>query len=303
MVWSAELYSAGGELCSPPHHSPFKPSPHLSPTSTDLATGKDLISKQLLKRLLLDFGTQLFGLDIVEAELLSSEQPRIEGKRADLVARVKESQGASYILHVEVQNANQTDIPIRMLRYYTDLALEHTDEAIKQYLLYIGKAPLSMSDHLETPAWRYCYEVLDMRSKDSDYFLSSDNPDALVLAILCDLKGREPRAIVAHIVKKLVRLHGDKLDNLRNSLMMLDVLASNRDLQSLVKENHDMFVDIEKTSLYQLGVERGVEQGSERRQQKIVLNLLAKLPPEQVAEFNGVPLTEVNAIAKANKPN
>ena len=99
----------------------------------------------------------------------------------------------------------------------------------------------------------------------------------------------------------------DKLDNLRNSLMMLDVLASNRDLQSLVKENHDMFVDIEKTSLYQLGVERGVEQGleqgSERRQQKIILNLLAKLTPEQVAEFSGVPLTEVNAIAKANKPN
>ena len=268
---------------------------------------KDLISKQLLKRLLLDFGTQLFGLDIVEAELLSSEQPRVEGKRADLVARVKEVQGTSYILHVEVQNDNQADMPIRMMRYYTDLALEHTGEAIKQYLLYIGKATLSMSDHLETSAWRYCYEVLDMRSKDSDYFLSSDNPDALVLAILCDPKGREPSAVVAHIVKKLVRLHGDKLDNLRNSLMMLDVLASNRDLQSLVKENHDMFVDIEKTSLYQLGVERGVEQGleqgSERRQQKIILNLLAKLTPEQVAEFSGVPLTEVNAIAKANKPN
>ena len=68
-----------------------------------------------------------------------------------------------------------------------------------------------------------------------------------------------------------------------------------------------MLVDIEKTSLYQLGVERGVEQGleqgSERRQQKIILNLLAKLPPEQVAEFSGVPLTEVTAIAKANKAN
>ena len=268
---------------------------------------KDLISKQLLKRLLLDFGTQLFGLDIITAELLSSEHPRIEGKRADLVARVKEARGASYILHVEVQNDNQAGMPIRMMRYYTDLALEHTGEAIKQYLLYIGKAPLSMSDHLTTPSWRYCYEVLDMRSKDSDYFLSSDNPDALVLAILCDPKGREASAVVAHIVKKLVLLHGDKLDNLRNSLMMLDVLASNRDLQSLVKENHDMLVDIEKTSLYQLGVERGVEQGleqgSERRQQKIILNLLAKLTPEQVAEFSGVPLTEVNAIAKVNKIN
>ena len=96
-----------------------------------------------------------------------------------------------------------------------------------------------------------------------------------------------------------MRLHGDKLDNLRNSLMMLDVLASNRDLQHLVKENYDMFFDIEKTGLYQLGL----EQGSERCQQKIVLNLLAKFTPEQAAEFSGVPLSEVKAIAKANKSN
>ena len=61
---------------------------------------KDLISKQILKRLLVEFGTQLFKLDIIEAELLSSEQPRVEGKRADLVARVKNTQGQSYILHV-----------------------------------------------------------------------------------------------------------------------------------------------------------------------------------------------------------
>ena len=35
---------------------------------------KDLISKQLLRQLIVDFGNQLFGLNIIEAELLSSEQ-------------------------------------------------------------------------------------------------------------------------------------------------------------------------------------------------------------------------------------
>ena len=74
-------------------------------TST-IMLDKDLVSKKLLKRLLVGFGTQLFGLDIVEAELLSNEQQRIEGKRADLVARVKHSDGEIYILHVEIQNDN-----------------------------------------------------------------------------------------------------------------------------------------------------------------------------------------------------
>ena len=263
---------------------------------------KDLISKQLLKRLLVDFGTQLFKLDIVEAEMLSTEQPRVEGKRADLVARVQSAQGESYILHVEVQNDNRADLPLRMLRYYSDLALEHMGEEVKQYLLYIGKAPLTMPNHVQTKDWRYCYKLLDMRSQNSEDFLDSDNPDALVLAILCDPKGRELGALVNHIVSELRRLHGPKLDSFRDSLTMLDILASNRDLQHLVKESSAMFeIELEKLGLYQLGVERGVEQGSERRQQQIVLHLLSKFSPEQAAEFSGVSLDEVNLIAASGK--
>ena len=274
---------------------------------------KDLISKQLLKRLLVDFGTQLFKLNIVDAELLSSEQPRVEGKRADLVARVKNADGESYILHVEIQNDNRADLPLRMLRYYSDIALEHTGESVKQYLLYIGQAPLSMPDHVQETDWCYRYKLLDMRSQNSEDFLNSNNPDALVLAILCDLQGREPDAVVSHIISELQRLHGTQLNSLRDSLMMLDILAGNRGLQNLVKEYAEMFIDVEKLGLYQLaiekgmekgraqGMEQGLEQGLEQGQEEIVLRLLAKFSPEQAAEFSGLPLARVNAIASASK--
>ena len=270
---------------------------------------KDLISKQLLQRLLIGFGNRLFDLNIVEAELLSNEQPRIEGRRADLVARVKEEDGESYILHVEIQNDNQRDMPLRMLRYYSDIALAHTGEKIVQYLLYIGKAPLAMSDRVRGHNWRYRYKILDMRYQDSEYFLNSDNPDALVFAILCDPKGLEPNALVAHIIKELRRLHGSKLDNLRDSLKMLDVLAANRDLQDVVKENTKMFIDVEKLGIYQLvkeqseakGLEQGLERGLEQGHQEIILKFLAKFSPEQVADISGFPLDKINAIAAAHK--
>ena len=270
---------------------------------------KDLISKQLLKRLLVDFGTRLFKLDIVEAELLSSEQPRIEGKRADLVARVKNGQGESYILHVEIQNDNRSDVPLRMMRYYTDLALEHIGEKVMQHLLYIGKASLTMSDHVRGHDWLYRYNVLDMRSQDSADFLKSNNPDALVLAILCDPKGSEPSALVAQIIEKLRRLHGDKLDSLRDSLKMLDILASNRDLQNVVKENAEMYIDVEKLGIYQLvkekgeakGLKQGLERGLERGHREILSRLLTKLPPEQVADLSGVPLAKVKTIAATSE--
>ena len=153
---------------------------------------KDLISKKILKRLLVEFSTQLFGLNIVDAEPLDTEQPRIEGKRADLVARVKDIEGESYILHVEIQNNNQAHFPIRMLRYYTDLALTYPDEDIKQYLLYIGKAALTIPGHIQTSGWRYCYRILDISKHDSEDFLNSTNPDALVLAYFATSKVATP---------------------------------------------------------------------------------------------------------------
>ena len=122
-------------------------------------------------------------------------------------------------------------MPLRMMRYYSDIAIAHAGEKIVQYLLYIGKAPMTMADHVSDDGWQYRYRVLDMRDQDSEHFLNSDNPDALVLAILCDPKRLEPNALVAHIIKELRRLHGDKLDNLRDSLKMLDVLSGNRGLQ------------------------------------------------------------------------
>ena len=48
---------------------------------------------------------------------------------------------------------------------------------------------------------------------------------------------------------------------------------------------------------YKLGLEQGLEQG----QQKIVLKLLDKLPPDQVAELSGMPLEKVRAMQEAGK--
>ena len=266
---------------------------------------KDLISKQLLQRILIGFGNRLFDLNIVEAELLSNEQARIEARRADLVARVREADGKSYILHVEIQNDNQRDMPLRMMRYYSDIALAHAGEKIVQYLLYIGKAPMTMADHVSDDGWQYRYRVLDMRDQDSEHFLNSDNPDALVLAILCDPKSLEPNALVAHIIKELRRLHGDKLDNLRDSLKMLDVLSGNRGLQDIVEETINMYIDEEKLGIYQAvkkrsearGEARGIKKGEAKGLRKMVLRLLDKLPPEQVADLSGMSLAEVEAIA------
>ena len=66
-----------------------------------------------------------------------------------------------------------------------------------------------------------------------------------------------------------------------------------------------MYIDPEKLGIYQLVKEqseaRGIKKGEARGFRKMVLQLLAKLPPEQVADLSGMPLDEVLAIAAANE--
>ena len=126
-------------------------------------------------------------------------------------------------------------------------------------------------------------------------------PDAIVLAILCDHQGQEPKVLVARIIKELRRLHGDKLDKLRDSLKMLEVLAGNRNLQTVVKENVEMYIDTEKLGIYQLVKEKGRAEGLELGEQKVLLQLLKKFSPEQAAELSGVSLEKVRDIAAKGK--
>ena len=82
-------------------------------------------------------------------------------------------------------------------------------------------------------------------------------------------------------------------------------MAGNRGLQNIVKENAEMYIDVDKLGIYQLvkekGEAKGMEKGRAEYQQEIILQLLKKFSPEQVAELSGVSLEKVRDIAAKGK--
>jgi predicted transposase/invertase (TIGR01784 family) len=239
---------------------------------------KDIVSKNTLKRLVLDMATYLFELDLVDIEILSEEHQRIETRRADLVVSAKDREGAHFILHIEVQNQNDATMPIRMMRYYSDIALAHPNQEIRQYLIYIGRAALSMQDGLSSALFDYRYRLLDMHRLDCEKFFQQDNPDALIFAILCDFKGRPEKEVIHYILKRLLELTGDNPAQYREYLGMLEILSTNRDLKTDIKEAENMLrMHIEELPSYEIGMEKGLEKGMEKGMEKvkeIALNLL-----------------------------
>ena len=86
-------------------------------------TVKDIISRDTLKRLTADLARHLLGVDGVVIEVLETQNQRVEDRRADLVARMRAASGEEFLLHTEIASNNQTDMPLGMLRYYTDIRL------------------------------------------------------------------------------------------------------------------------------------------------------------------------------------
>ncbi|MEI6706356.1 MAG: hypothetical protein WCK96_04370 [Methylococcales bacterium] len=252
---------------------------------------KDIISKQIFKRIFVDIATYIFKLNLKTVELIETEQQRIEDRRADLVASVVDNMGNAFIVHIEIQNQNQATMPDRMLRYLTDIRLNYPNQSVYQYLLYIGKQPLAMASGISSEQLQYHYNMLDMHDMDYQFFMQQHSADALVLAVLCDFKETEPRAVVHEILTRLMAIQQDDFKTLREYVSMLEILASNRNLNLDIQQEFEMLeIEIEKLPSFLIGQERGIEQGIEQGAHNKAI-MIAK----QLLELN-MSLTEIAQI-------
>ncbi len=184
-----------------------------------------------------------------------------EYRRADIVAKVDNE----FILHLEIQNSNDYDMPYRMLRYLSDISQIAQKYEIKQYVIYMGKKKLYMQNNLKMANLDYNYTMIDMRTIDCEYFLQQDKPGALILAILCDFKQKDPRKIVSYIIDKLIEHTQDNSQAFRKYMLMLEELSTNRDLKHIVKEQEMLStLRYEDLPSYEIGLEKGMERGMER---------------------------------------
>lgn len=218
---------------------------------------KDIVSKEILTNIARDISKHILHIEIKDdMELISQEFTRVESRESDLVYK-----NGDEIVHIEIQNDNHTQMHLRMHRYLSDILFKHETKTIKQYLLYIGKAKCNMKNVIKIENLDYKYDIIDMRDLPCESFLYSDDPSALVLAMLCDFEGKDKQMVVNTILKRLKELNDER--SYRDYLKMVNIYSTNRGLENEVKKGVDMLtVDIEKTPFYQIGVERGAKEAT-----------------------------------------
>jgi len=268
---------------------------------------KDIITKSLIREIVMDMAIYLLDLKLTHLEEAPTERQRIEVRHADIVMKAIDEDGNHFILHLELQNDNDSAMPLRMMRYYTDIALAYPNEEIRQYVIYIGKAALTMKNIIKQGDWHYHYRLIDMHTLDCEQFIHKDNPDALVLAILCDFKGKDSKDVVEGIIKRLIKLTGDQPERLRNYLKMLETLSTNRDLSEIFQEVEKKMlseIEIEKLPSYRLGEARGEVIGEANERFQVVLRASVQgFDVQTIAKIANLSVQEVNVILHTEHDN
>jgi hypothetical protein len=223
---------------------------------------KDIVSKDILKRIAVDIARVLLHLKVDRAEIIETEFQTIEDRRADLVAHMWGEDG-EFILHIEIQNDNDTAMPWRMLRYRTEIGQNNPAHDIRQSLIYIGKAQLTMPTGIQQTGLDYRYNVIDMHKVDCQHLLTQDKPEALVLAILCDFKGRPAPEVVHFIFERLQQLTGNNESGFREYIRMLEILSINRSLEKVVEKEETMLSQVKYSQLpsFNIGLKQGLIEG------------------------------------------
>jgi len=228
---------------------------------------KDIILKDITKEAIREIFKHIIKIDISDFEFLDIEFQKIESRKADILVKANDK-----IIHVEFQTNNDKNMLFRMLRYYTEIQSRFKED-IYQYVIYIGKNKMNMKNNLNRHNINYSYDIIDMKKIDCEYFLNIDKAEALVVAVLCDFKGKDERLVIRQILERLLKLTKNE-NEFRECILMLEELSTSRNLKDIIKEEEMGLQDLRWEDLpsYEIvlekgmarGIEQGINQGIER---------------------------------------
>ena len=249
---------------------------------------KDITTKEVLKQIAEDIALHLLHFQVTELDFVDKELQIVEKRESDLVGHCY-IDGVESILHLEIQNSNDKTMHFRMLRYYALIKSRFPKLPVHQFVIYIGHAKLTMRNRLDSDNLAFQYQLIDMHQIDCESLIAINKPSALVLAVLCDFKGKPETEVLTRILAGLEQLTGDDEYAFGKYTLALETLSDNRKLQKQLKEAEEMLrtVKMEQLPSYEIGYEKGAMTG---RQEGI-----------QIGEQRGMQIGEQKAKLEAAK--
>jgi len=245
-----------------------KPHPHKQKIPRQ-ANQYDKIFRENMEAALPGLMKHLLKIDAVTTDELPDDIQHTRERKPDVLKKVTDSGGLTFVLQVEFQLSDDPDMVLRMAEYYIMLYRRYR-LPVRQYVIYIGEGRPRMTDKIRLEQFDFRYALIALSKVDYRIFLRSDKPEEKILAILADFGDQNPGKIVKDIVHQVVAKLGGELDRLR-FMKQLRVIAQ---LRKLASENLE---EIMETIAKYFKEENDIlyKRGEERKSREVIKNLLA----------------------------
>jgi len=218
----------------------------------------DKILKENLEATLPGLMTKVLGIHTVKTEELPDDIQHTKERHPDVLKKITDAAGDTYVLHIEFQTKSDPAMVYRMAEYFVMLSRKYKME-VRQYVVYIGPGTPAMPTRWQCRQMFFSFEMIVLAEIDYRLLLSSDDPSLKVLAILADFKGDAPTAVIDQIVKQVIGSTERELDRHRH-INHLSILSQLRNLDKQISQVMDSiatFYSIERDPIYKIGEKKG----------------------------------------------
>jgi predicted transposase/invertase (TIGR01784 family) len=277
----------------------------------------DKIFRENMEAALPGIIAHLLNLHIVNSVELPDDIQHTKERKPDLLKKVTDKTGKTFVLHIEYQTKSDQEMPYRMAEYNIML-LRKYKLPVKQYVIFIGSGKANMATSIVSENFSFHYDIISLSSIDYKIFLKSAKPEEKILAILANFENEEPVAAIKNILQAVKDSTDSSFAENRyfNQLRVLMQLRNFKNQFDKAMESISTFFKEENDPLFyrgevkglekgreeglEKGLQKGLQKGRQEGREEVISNLLENLglPDEQVARIANVPLKLVQKIRK-----
>ncbi len=251
------------------------------------ASQYDKILRENLEAIIPGLMENVLGIQVVRSEELPDDVQHTKERKPDVLKKITDNQGSTYVLQIEFQVADEPEMVYRMAEYYIMLERKY-QLPIRQFVVFLGSAAPQMPTRLDRANLTFNFPLIAFADLDYRPFIRSARPEEVLLSILADFGSDNVEMILQQIIRRVEETSSGDF-SLKRHFNQLRVFAQLRNLGIKLKAAMDSimpFIKPENDVLYLIGEEKGQEKAEER----IVRNLLTEtdMPVERIAKLAGV---------------
>jgi predicted transposase YdaD len=212
-------------------------------------------------------------------------------RKPDVLKKITDSQGSTYVLHLEFQVADEPEMVYRMAEYYIMLERKY-QLPIRQYVIFLGSKTPQMVTQLDRANLKFDFPLIAFSALDYRIFLHCKRPEEVLLSILANFGSDTMDFVLQQIIRRVDETSATDF-TFKKHFNQLRVLAQLRNLGLKLDNTMDSIVPFIKEENDVLYI-----RGERKTKERIVRNLLtlSALTVEQIARAAEVPIEFVEKV-------